>query len=51
VGVRGVQQPASYVQENLGHWVREGHEREINQAVALAVEGYADNTHTLSRVS
>ena len=28
VGVRGLQRPAPYVQENLRHWDREGHKRE-----------------------
>jgi len=37
VGVRGLQQPAPRVQVNLRNWGREGHKREINQAVALAV--------------
>ena len=29
MGVRGLQRPAPYVQENLKHWGREGHKREI----------------------
>jgi len=27
VGVRGLQRPAPYVQENLRHWGREGHKK------------------------
>jgi len=27
VGVRGLQRPAPHVQENLRHWVREGHKK------------------------
>jgi len=38
VGLRGLQRPALYDQENLRHWGREGHKREINQAVARALE-------------
>jgi len=38
VGVRGLQLPAPHVQENLGHWARDGQKiREKNQATALAV--------------
>jgi len=27
MGVRGLQRPAPYAQENLGHWGREGHNK------------------------
>jgi len=37
VGVRDLQRPASHVQENLRRGVVKVIEREINQAVALAV--------------
>ena len=36
--VRDLQRPAPMVQEDLRHWGREGHKREINQAFALALE-------------
>jgi hypothetical protein len=32
-----LQWPAPHVKENLGHWGRVGHEREINKATALAL--------------
>ena len=38
MGVRGLQQPAPCVQENLRLWGREDHKREMNQAVGLALE-------------
>jgi hypothetical protein len=36
-GVRGLQRPAPYAQENLRHW-GQGHKREINQAIVLVLE-------------
>jgi len=49
VGVKGLQRPAPYVQENLRHWSREDHQRGINQAIGLALEKKADKTKGQSR--
>jgi len=37
VRVRGLQRPAAHVEENMGHWSREGHKRDRNQAIVLAL--------------
>jgi len=32
-----LQRPASHVEENMGHWSREGHKRDRNQVIELAL--------------
>ena len=48
MGVRVLQQPAPHVEENLGHWGREGHKRERNQTIALAL-GRKGRKHSSDR--
>ena len=36
-GSESLQWPTPHVKENLGHWGREVHEREIKKAIALAL--------------